>query len=144
MKVSALMHTPTVVCRPTASLREVARLMDTREVGSVVVVDDLGYITGIVTDRDIALRSVGAGLSPDVAVEAVMTRDVASVNPTSDVAEAATIMQKRGVRRVPVVDDMGKPHGVITLDDLMRHVSNEADILADAVTAQTRHLHPAG
>jgi signal-transduction protein with cAMP-binding, CBS, and nucleotidyltransferase domain len=142
MRVSEVMHTPAVVCRPTTTLHEVAQLMDMRDVGSVVIVDDLGYVAGIVTDRDIALRSVGAGHSPDVTVDTIMTRDLATVTPTSDVAAAASIMQKRGVRRVPVVDDMGTPHGVISLDDLVQYVSHEADVLADAVLAQTRHPHP--
>ena len=142
MKASQLMHTPAVVCEPTATLREVAALMGTRNVGSVVVVDRIGYVTGIVTDRDIAIRGTGAGRSPDATVEAIMTRDVAAVTPASDITEAATVMQKRGVRRVPVVDDLGRVHGVITLDDLLRNLSAEADALTDAVVSQAAHLGP--
>ena len=140
MRISEIMHTPAVVCRPTATLREVARLMDRRNVGSVIVVDNVDYVSGIVTDRDIALRGAGAGQSPDIQVEAIMTRDVAAVRPSSDLLEAATVMQKRGVRRVPVIDDMGKLHGVIAFDDLFRHLSHEVDSLTDAVLAQSTHL----
>lgn len=142
MKASQLMHTPAVVCKPTATLHEVAALMDARNVGSVIVVDRIGYVTGIVTDRDVAVRGAGTGRSPDTPVEAVMTRDVAAVTPSSDIAEAATVMQKRGVRRVPVVDDLGRVHGVITLDDLLRNLSAEADALTDAVVSQATHLIP--
>ena len=137
MRVSDLMRTPAVVCRPTATLRDVAQLMDVRNVGSVCVIDNIGYLAGIVTDRDIAVRGTGAGRSPDVSVTEVMTRDVATVLPSSDVVEAAAIMQKRGVRRVPIVDHMGHVHGVVTLDDLMRNLSHEADTLNDTLTAQT-------
>jgi len=143
MKVAQLMHTPAVVCRPTATIREVANLMETRNVGSVVVVDNIGYVTGIVTDRDLALKGAGVGHSPDVAVESLMTRDVACVTPGSDVSEAAVVMQKRAVRRVPVVDDLGKIHGVVAFDDLFRNLSHEADGLTDAVLAQSLHFHPA-
>jgi len=142
MKASQLMHTPAVVCEPTTTLRDVALLMDARNVGSVIVVDRVGYVTGIVTDRDVAVRGAGAGRSPDTTVEAVMSRDVAAVTPASDISEAAAVMQKRGVRRVPVIDDLGRVHGVITLDDLLRNLSAEADALNDAVLTQTTHLGP--
>lgn len=136
MRVNDLMHTPAVVCRPTATLREVAALMGERDVGSVLVVDNIGYVAGIVTDRDITLRGTALGHSPDAAVETVMTRDVACVAPGSDIAEAAAVMRGRGVRRVPVIDDLGKPHGMVAFDDLFRHLSLEADTLMDAVSRQ--------
>ncbi len=141
MRVAELMRTPAVECPPTTSLRDVARLMDERNVGSVLVVDNIGYLTGIVTDRDLALRGAGGGHSPEASVDTVMTRDVASVSPASDVAEASAIMQKRGVRRVPVVDEMGKIHGMVALDDLFRHLSHDADDLTEAVLAQSLRFH---
>jgi len=115
--------------------------METHDVGSVLVVDNIGYVTGIVTDRDLALKGAGQGHSPDVSVDTVMTRDVASVHPASDIAEVSAIMQKRGVRRVPVVDDLGKVHGMVALDDLLRNLSHEADDLTDAVLAQSIRFH---
>ena len=143
VKVAMLMHTPAVVCRPQTTLRDVANLMEARNVGSVVVVDAIGYVTGIVTDRDVALKGAGRGRSPDTDVEAVMTRDVAVVSPASDIAEAASIMQKRGVRRVPVVDDLGRVHGMVAMDDLVRHVSHMADSLTDTMLDQALHLRSA-
>ena len=99
MKVSEVMHAPAVSTRPDATLREAAELMNSRNVGCLAVVDQLGYVTGIVTDRDIAIRGVRVGRSPDAAVETVMTRDVATVSLNADVSAAQTIMHKRGVRR---------------------------------------------
>ncbi len=136
MRVSELMRTPAVECRPSTTLQEVARLMESRTVGSVLVVDAIGYLAGIVTDRDITVRGVGAGHGPDTPIEEVMTRDVASVGARADVAEAAAVMQKRAVRRVPVVDEMGRVHGVVAFDDLFRNLSHEADTLMDAVLSQ--------
>lgn len=136
MKVSQLMHTPAIVCGPNATLRDVAHLMDERNVGSVIVVDNVGYVAGIVTDRDIALRGVGRGHSPDTTVDNIMSRDVAAVGPGSDIVEVAAVMQKRSVRRVPVVDEMGKVHGVVAMDDLFRNLSHEADALVDATLYQ--------
>jgi signal-transduction protein with cAMP-binding, CBS, and nucleotidyltransferase domain len=140
MRVSELMHTPPVTCRPNATIAEVARLMRDRNVGSVIVVDAVGYLTGIVTDRDVAVRGVGEGRSGDLAVEYVMSRNVATVPLHADVADAAGIMAKRRVRRVPVVDEEDTPHGLVALDDLVRHLGREADAVADTVMVQVTNL----
>jgi CBS domain-containing protein len=135
-----LMHTPPVTCRPNATIAEVARLMRDRNVGSVIVVDAVGYLAGIVTDRDVAVRGVGEGRSGDLAVEYVMSRNVATVPLHADVADAAGIMAKRRVRRVPVVDEEDTPHGLVALDDLVRHLGREADAVADTVMVQVTNL----
>ena len=140
MRVSELMHTPAVTCRPNATIAEVARLMRDRNVGSVIVVDAVGYLAGIVTDRDVAVRGVGEGRSGDLAVEYVMSRNVATVPLHADVADAAGIMAKRRVRRVPVVDEEDTPHGLIALDDLVRDLGREADAVADTVMVQVTNL----
>jgi signal-transduction protein with cAMP-binding, CBS, and nucleotidyltransferase domain len=140
MRVSELMHTPAVTCRPGATIAEVARLMRDRNVGSVIVVDAVGYLAGIVTDRDVAVRGVGEGRSGDLAVEHIMSRNVATVLLHADVADAAGIMAKRSVRRLPVVDEDDTPHGLVALDDLVRHLGREADAVADTVMVQVTHL----
>src|SRR4029450_13500005 len=65
MRVTELMHTPAVTCPPRTPTAAVARLMGDRNVGSVVVADDVGYLAGIVTDCDVAVRGVGEGRSGD-------------------------------------------------------------------------------
>jgi CBS domain-containing protein len=140
MKVSEVMHTPVVSTRPQATLREAAELMEQRNVGCLAVVDQLGYLTGMVTDRDIAIRGVGAGRSPDATVESVMTRDVATVSPNADLSTAQMTMQKRGVRRLPVADDMWRPRGMISMDDILRTFGHEIDAVADMLTAQSTHV----
>ena len=114
MKVNEAMHTPVVSIGPHATLREAAELMGDRNVGCLVVVDHLGYLAGIVTDRDITIRGVGVGRSGDGPVDSVMTRDVATVAPDADVSAAQAIMQERAVRRIPVTDD----HVATARDDL--------------------------
>jgi CBS domain-containing protein len=140
MRVSELMHTPTATCGPSATLREAAHIMDERNVGCVVVIDSVGEIAGITTDRDIALRGVGCGRSSDIAVEEVMTRDVATVSPRADITEAARIMMKRAVRRLPVVDEHGRLHGLVALDDLVRNLGREAEELNELLVAQAARL----
>ena len=140
MRVSELMHVPAVTSTPTATVSAVAQLMATRNVGSVVIIDNVGEVAGIVTDRDITVRGVAQGRSGDIPVQELMTRTVASVEPSADVSDAAATMMKRGVRRLPVVDDRGHAHGVVTLDDIVRNVARQADEVSDLLLAQATHL----
>lgn len=140
MRVTEVMHTPAVTCTSSATLGEVARTMRDRNVGSVLVLDDVGYLAGVVTDRDLAVRGLAEARTADIAVEHVMTRDVASIGVHADVSDAAGIMTKRMVRRLPVVDEENRPHGVVTFDDLVRHLGTETDALADLVILQASHL----
>ncbi len=143
MKVTELMHTPAITCRSSTGIAEVAQLMRDRNVGSVLVIDEIGYLAGIVTDRDLAVRAVAEGRHDDTAVEHVMSRDVATVNLHGDVSDAASTMAKRMVRRLPVVDSDDRPHGMITFDDLIRHLGSETDALADTVILQASRLSSA-
>lgn len=136
MKIAEVMHTPAVTCRPEETVGEVARRMGERRVGSVLVIDRVGELAGIITDRDIALRCVGAGRSADIPAQEVMTRDVATVDPHADVAKAAKTMLERVVRRMPVVDEFGTAHGMVTLDDLIRLAGQQVEELTDLLRDQ--------
>ena len=138
--LTELMHTPVVTCTPQTTLAEAARILRDRGVGSLLVVDHLGYVAGIVTDRDLALRGLGEGRSGDVAVELVMSRDLVTVPPRADIDELVSVMAEHSIRRLPVVDDQGKAHGIVTFDDVLRHVASQTDALADMVLLQTTIL----
>jgi signal-transduction protein with cAMP-binding, CBS, and nucleotidyltransferase domain len=131
------MHTPAVTCTPTATLREVGELMERRHVGSVIVIDEVGDVSGIVTDRDIVVRGVARGRSGDIAIDRVMTKNVVTIDARSDISDAAAMMMKRRVRRLPVVDARGHAHGMVALDDLVRHMSRQADEVSDLLLAQS-------
>jgi CBS domain-containing protein/uncharacterized protein (DUF2267 family) len=108
-----------VVVSPELTAHEGARLLRKTHVGAVVVEDHERAI-GIVTDRDLAVRVVARGLSPDrVAMGQVMTTDVAVLHEHEPVEAAATLMLQLGVRRIPIVDRQEKPIGIVTLDDLV-------------------------
>ena len=92
MRASLLMKAPPVMCAPTTSVSAVCQMMGERRVGCVVVVRG-GEVIGIVTDRDIALRVVARGLSGDVAVDTVMTRNVVKLTVDADVVTAEATMR---------------------------------------------------
>ncbi len=99
------------------TLEEAAKLMGTNGVGSVLV--ESGYqVIGIVTDRDIAIRGVGANLPSSSTVDAVMTEHPVTIQGSADIFEAYQALKVAGVRRLPVVEGQDLA-GIITTDDLL-------------------------
>ena len=120
MKVEELMNKSAVTVSPEESVRCAAELMRRYNVGVLPVCAHGGRLRGVVTDRDIVLRSVaGEGEASDTPVSEIMTRAAVTVSPEEDVADAAARMRENRVRRVPVVQD-GRVVGVLSLGDLAR------------------------
>ncbi|WP_028800222.1 CBS domain-containing protein [Streptomyces sp. 142MFCol3.1] len=128
MKVSDVMTAPPVSITPRASLREVTRRMNESAVGSVLVVEG-GELRGIVTDRDLAIRGLGADLGPETPVDAVMSAQVVTVDVDADLQAAYRTFRRTGIRRLPVLDG-GRVVGMLTIDDLLLDVFRRlADLL---------------
>jgi CBS domain-containing protein len=106
-----------VTSAPSATVRQVAELMRERNVGSVVLVDEDGALTGFVTDRDLALGALTDGRDPADPVEPHSSSPVVTAEPGMNVEEAAELMVRHGIRRLPVLDG-GRLTGIVTLDDL--------------------------
>ncbi len=106
-----------VTARPSATVRQVAELMRERNVGSVVLLDLEGSLVGFVTDRDLALGALTDGRDPGDPVAAHSSSPVVTAEPGMDVEEAAELMVRHGIRRLPILDD-GRLTGIITLDDI--------------------------
>lgn len=116
---SLMTENPEVVT-PESTLAEAARKMRDLDVGIVPVVDDLDSrrLQGVITDRDIAIRSVAQGTSATATVEDCMTRDVATCHPDDRVRDVLHVMEREQVRRVPIVDHAGSLVGIIAQADL--------------------------
>lgn len=106
---------------PSAEVLEAVRKMNQRRIGALVVVDGESYpgrVVGMFTERDV-LRLVGA--LQDVAhlrVGDVMTREVVTVGPETDLEEVQEIMKTRRVRHLPIVDAEGVLVGMVSIGDL--------------------------
>jgi len=105
------------------SVHETARLMRLHHVGDVIVVDRSarGLLpVGIVTDRDIVVQVIAAGLdAARLTAGDIMALDLVTASEDQSAFETVEQMQRNGVRRLPVVDKMGCLAGVITGDDLL-------------------------
>ena len=117
-------------------LAEVAKLMRKNHVGAVVVVDgqDSRRPLGIVTDRDIVVEVVAAGLDP-CALKAteIMSESLVTTTADNDVSWSLKIMRDHGVRRLPVVDGRGAMVGIVALDDLLKFYSSTLNDVAQAL-----------
>lgn len=132
-----------ITVSPEVSLLEVARLMRSRHVGSVIVVNEHRPI-GILTDRDIIIKAVAEDKDPKgMRAHEIMTHNPAMVNINYDPLDATRIMRDRGLRRLPVVDENNHLLGILTLDDLLDLVGKEAANLAETVhTELARESNP--
>ena len=106
-----------VTTAPESSVREVAELMRERNVGSIVLVDGDGYPTGFITDRDLAVGVLAEGHDAGRAASAYASAPVITATPELDLREAAALMVRHGIRRLPVLDG-DRLSGIVTLDDL--------------------------
>lgn len=137
MTVADIARDDVVTTRPDTAIADVAATMDDQNVGCVVVTED-GRPTGVVTDRDVAVRVVGGTEeTADVTAADVMTTDPATIPGEAGVFELTDAMRSAGVRRMPVVDDGGDLAGIVTLDDLNRLLVDELTNLADVVESES-------
>lgn len=115
--VDSIMSRGVVVVHPEATARDAAILMRDRHVGSLIVSSGIGA-EGIVTEGDLVLRVVAAGLDPAATrVRAVMSAPVATLAPSATLDEAATAMKRLRIKRLVVVLD-GHVRGMVTARDI--------------------------
>lgn len=133
-QLKEFMHTPLFACSPSATLVMAAQEMDTHNVGSLVVTDHEDRILGMITDRDIAL-AIGHGSTPDTPVDRISTHSVVTIRTDADVHDAASLMGSKGVWRLPVTDDGGRPVGMVSLNDVFGYLAQEAQSVSSAVRA---------
>ena len=111
-----------------------ARRMESRCVGTLVVLDEHEHLLGIVTDRDIALRVVGQGRNPEeTSVGDIMTRSPKTLPESAPISGALAAMHAEGVRRLPVVDESGRLVGMVSLDDLVKQLAEELRQVASII-----------
>jgi CBS domain-containing protein len=92
--------------------------MRDNDIGDVLVVRN-GKLHGIVTDRDLVVRVVAAGLDPErTNLDDICSAQVVVLAPDDSVNDAIHLMREHALRRLPVVGDDGKPLGIVSMGDL--------------------------
>jgi CBS domain-containing protein len=119
-----------VCAERSSTIADVVRLMQSRNIGCTLIVDR-GELVGIFTERDLLRDVVGAGVDPESArVDSVMTEHPEALRPTDSIVFALNKMSLGGFRHVPLVDESGRPVGIISVKDIVEYV---ADVFADDV-----------
>jgi CBS domain-containing protein len=116
--VEDFMTKKVVMIEASGTIAEAAKLLADENVGSLVVVSG-GKPVGIITDRDIVVKAVAAGLPVSERVERIMSSPLITVEPQTPIMEAIQLMEKHSIRRLPVVEH-GKVVGILTSTDVGR------------------------
>jgi CBS domain-containing protein len=133
VKLTNLIRRSVETIDPTASCVEAARQMRDARVGSIVVADQ-GRPLGMVTDRDLALRVIAAGLEAEkVSVRQIMSARPIFVTEDRDLGEVLELMRDLAVRRIPVIDAEQRLVGVVSLDDLILGLSGSLALVAETI-----------
>ncbi len=149
MKVRALMTSQLITVGPQMSLKEAARRMIESGVSGLLVTDDDKALVGVITEADFVKSESGRRAkqrarllrwfgengempSTERLVADVMTSDVITLHPDADHAEAARIMRKSAIKRIPIVDDDGTLRGIVSRSDILRAFArSDRDIIAE-------------
>jgi CBS domain-containing protein len=118
MKVKDCMCNEVYYLKPNSTIKDCAKLMMDNHIGCIPICNDSKNVVGLVTDRDIILRSIACDKDiKTTPVSDIMSVKICCCTPDTDISEAEDLMSKNQVRRIPVVDN-NKIVGILTLGDL--------------------------
>ena len=122
MKVKECMCNDVYWVRPETNIYEVAKLMEQHHIGSIPICDDNNCLCGIVTDRDILLRSVVCDKNlKTTPISEIMTCNVCTCKEDEEMTNAESKMAQNQIRRLPVCDQNNKVVGILTLGNLAQN-----------------------
>ncbi len=137
MRVKKIMSSKVVWIEPDTSLRDAAKKMRDLDVGCLPVGKN-DRLVGMVTDRDIACRAVAAGRDPaKTTIEKVMSKGVTYCFDDQDINDAARLMEKKQIHRLPVLNRDKRMVGILSLGDLALHAPNR--LTGEVVEQVSRH-----
>ena len=105
-----------VTATPKTTIKEAARIMSEKGIGCLVITEKKS-VKGIITERDI-LKAVSKGINTNSEIEKIMSKKVITVTPKDSIDDAATLMSKYKIKKLPVVAQ-DKLVGIITATDLV-------------------------
>ncbi|MFE3579351.1 CBS domain-containing protein [Streptomyces vinaceus] len=128
LKVADLMTDEVVSVAPGTAFKDVAKLLAQYDISGVPVLDDEDRVVGVVSQTDLLARTVPGPHRPEQGATAthpptagdVMSVPAVSVHAEETVADAARLMTRRSIERLPVVDVEDRLVGIVTRRDLLR------------------------
>lgn len=113
-----------VTVQADASVYDAVKLLNQNRIGCLVIVQGENQIVGIVTERDLLERVLEKCRNPkETRISDVMSKQVMTGTPDMDLLEAARLMFRLKVKKLPITDDGGRLVGIITVTDIARAAS---------------------
>lgn len=120
------------------NVRRVAQRMHQRAVGTVVITNDSNVPVGIISDRDLVQRVMSEGRDPETTlVRDVMTPEPCTVGEDVPIEQALSMMREGRFRRLPVVDQMRRLVGLLSLDDVLMLLAEEFTQIGQLLEQET-------
>ncbi len=129
LRAEDIMTQPPITAKLNTKLVEAAKIMIENRIGSLLVVDEEGKLRGIITERDIVFAASQGWDPTQREVWEVMSENPITVTPDTDIVEVIEKMRTMDVRHMPVVDQEGKPVGVIASRDVLDTVLTLTELL---------------
>ena len=123
IKIKDAMTKALVSVDPLTSLYQISKMMEQGGMGSILVKKD-GVPSGIITDRDFAIKIAAYGISMDSTVEKIATFPLQTINSNDSLLDAAKLMADKKIRKLAVVEE-GKVVGIITSTDLVNQLASK-------------------
>ena len=139
MQTIARIRRTGVAVGPDRTITDVARVMTSSGIGTVVVLDG-DDLVGIVTDRDLVRRGLAAGLPPDARIDGLMSSPVVTIDADADLHDAVETFGRHALRRLAVVEQ-GRFVGIVSLDDLLVDLSHDLDQLTSPMASEITGPH---
>jgi len=127
-KCRDIMTKDPVFCQASDSAVIAAKLMKKHNIGVLPVVGNLheSKLVGVITDRDLAMRVVAAGLLPQTTtVNKIMSCPVVTCSPDDDYQQALDLMEQHQLKRIPAIDNSGRVVGMISLADVALRIPDQ-------------------
>ncbi len=137
IKIENIMVGDVLTILTEATVKEAVDLMNTNEIGCLVVVDDEEKPVGIMTERDLLKRVLAKRIDPEkIKVKKIMSKPLVTGTPHMDLEATARLMFKKKIKKLPIVEN-GRLVGLVTLTDLLRFQPEIIRILKKLIIAET-------
>ena len=140
MKVKECMCNNVEFLNSNNTIKECAKLMSEKHIGCIPVCDNENKVIGLVTDRDLILRSIACDKDVNsTSLSEIMTTNVCLCKEDDKISDAEKIMCENQIRRLPVVDESGKMVGIISLANLCKNTSNVGETLKNICSCNDKN-----
>ena len=116
-KIKDVMNPSTLSLESTATASDAAKIMETRNLEAVVVIENKKLV-GIITDRDYTIKLGSHAYPTDTPINRLMSCPLISINQDAEISVARSLMEKNKIKRLPVVSD-NVVLGIVTMTDLV-------------------------